>query len=346
MKTPKLLLILVALNLLFTSCEDEKVTEVGLYEEGFFIVNEGNFGSGNASLSYVSYDYATVEQNIFKKANGSDLGDTAQSIFMLDDKAYIVLNASNKIEVVNRYTMESLTTIESDEIKNPRYMLSYNGFGYVSNWGVGSDPSDDTIVIIDLSTNTVSSTISVGFVPDKMTIINDQLFVILNGWYPDNENKVDVIDLKTNTVVKTIEVGYYPNSIVANNDTVFVMSGGEYGVSAGSISVIDPITNTVTNTIDFQGSESPNQLVCYAENLYYNLNGKVYTTTTSDLATSTEITSLEGSYYAMNAYNDKLYTLDAADWMSEGVLKVFDLSTARLEATVTTGIIPTYLSFN
>ncbi|MEP5634724.1 MAG: Calx-beta domain-containing protein, partial [Maribacter dokdonensis] len=75
------------------------------FENGILVSHEGNFMQGNASISFVSDDLATVENDIFKTVNDADaLGDNAQSMSFYENMAYIVMNGSQKIEVVNRYT--------------------------------------------------------------------------------------------------------------------------------------------------------------------------------------------------------------------------------------------------
>jgi hypothetical protein len=41
------------------------------------------------------------------------LGDTGQDVGLYNDLAFVVLNYSNKIEVINRYTMVHVATIDS-----------------------------------------------------------------------------------------------------------------------------------------------------------------------------------------------------------------------------------------
>ena len=76
------------------------------YSEGFFIVNEGNFNWGNASVTYVDISTGTAHQHIFQQANSRPLGDVAQSMKVLNNRGYIVVNNSNRI--VSKYGAEHL----------------------------------------------------------------------------------------------------------------------------------------------------------------------------------------------------------------------------------------------
>ena len=103
----------------------------GDFTEGFFLLNEGSQSAG--TVSYVSRDFQTIEQEIFQNANeNNDLGRFTQSIFFEDDRAYIISNGSNLITVVNRYTFELVGTIESG-LNVPMYGAVENGKAYVTN---------------------------------------------------------------------------------------------------------------------------------------------------------------------------------------------------------------------
>ena len=65
MKFKNLYLGIIASAFLFASCTDndnaDNDVSLGAYDNGVFILNEGNFFSANASLSYVSNDLATFQ---------------------------------------------------------------------------------------------------------------------------------------------------------------------------------------------------------------------------------------------------------------------------------------------
>src|SRR5690606_28464601 len=103
------------------------------YQYGYFVLNEGTFGNADASVTFIG-DNGVVHPDIFQTVTGNPLGDLAQSMAFEGDNAYIVVNGSNKIEVVNRFTFESEATLSSS-LENPRYIAFANGKGFVSNWG-------------------------------------------------------------------------------------------------------------------------------------------------------------------------------------------------------------------
>ena len=192
MKLLKSITYLLIFAFLVTSCtqDDDDVTlPLGDYEYGFLITNEGPFQNGSGTISFVSDDYSIVDHQIFNQVNSSDLGSIVQSMGFNDDHAYVVVNNSHKIEVVNRYTFESIATI-SDGLDNPRHFVSSGNKGYVSNWGDPFDNSDDFIAVIDLDTNTVTSTIPVAFGPEKLIMANNDLYVAHQGGYGQDRKSV------------------------------------------------------------------------------------------------------------------------------------------------------------
>lgn len=315
---------------------------LGNYEAGFFIVNQGGYGNGNASITHIDED-GTVTQNIYHDVNNENLGDIAQTMTFHANKAYIVVNNSHKVVVVNRYTMEKLTVIEGDAINNPRDFVVVGNKGYVSNWGDASNPSDDFIAVINLDDSTVLSTISVGEGPETMLAVDTKIYVNLQGGYSQN-NKVEVIDSTTDTVSSTITVGDVPTSILKDTDgSIWVLCAGKpnYTGAESAGSLVKIINDTVDSTISFGTTEHPKFLNLHGTNLLYHLNGGVYSieNTATELST-TAIEGLNGSYFAMKTHGDKLYTSDAGNYTSEGTFKIFNLNDNTEASTGTTGIIP------
>lgn len=76
-----------------------KVVDLG--DGTAYVLNEGTWGSNNASLSRVNLATGAIDNNVFSAANGRGLGDVAQDVVVYNGKAYIAVSFSNTIEVVN-----------------------------------------------------------------------------------------------------------------------------------------------------------------------------------------------------------------------------------------------------
>ena len=335
-------LFILSLLIFCASCSDDDTPPVplGEFERGFFITNEGPFQNGTGTLSFVGDD-SEISHAIFGTTNNEDLGNIVQSMTLFGENAYVVVNNSAKIVVANRYTMNKAATIEGSDINNPRYFVAEGTTGYVSNWGNAFDATDDFIAVIDLTSNTVVSTVAVGEGPEEMVIDNGKLYVNLQGGFSQND-KVEVIDI-SNTSKTTIEVSDVPNSILKDGNAIWVLCGGNPNFTgnetAGSLIKIE--NGVATTALDFEVTEHPSHLSLDNGILYYYLGGKVYSVDTSSSTLSpTTNDAYDGSYYSLQAHNGLLYTTDAGDFASEGTLKVFNLSNTTLEETYTTGIIP------
>ena len=350
MNIKKHLVVAMSLIMLSYSCSNDddnyQQEPKGAYDSGILVTNEGNFNGGIGTVSYISNDFLTVENNVFSNVNGRPLGTVAQSMAFNGDLAYIVINVSNQIEVVNRYTFKSVATINSG-LKNPRYITFISGKGYVTNWGEGSNPSDDYVAVINLETNTVSSTIAVEEGPERIISNGTTIYVAHEGGFSQN-NIVSVIN-PTSNVVTTIPVGDVPNSMVFDKQgKLYVLSGGipsyKENETAGKLSVINTTTNTVTSTLNFKEGEHPSSLA-FEESLYYYMNKEVYKFAIGDLTLpeKSEFESVNFKY--MTAHNDVLYLLED-DYVSNGTLKSFDLKTNTETHSTTVGLIPGGVYFN
>ncbi len=336
--------------LLFVACssDDDNQPEYvpAAFEKGILVTNEGPFNNGSGNITFISEDYSTVAQTIFKNVNGTALGNIVQSMGFQDNNAYIVVSNSQKIEIANRYTFQSVDSITTG-LENPRYFVSVGGNkGYVSNWGDPNDNTDDYLAVLDLRTNMISSTIPVAFGPERMVTYNNKIYVAHQGAYGQN-NLISVIS--GISVESTITVGDVPNSMVVSGSTLYVLCGGNPSYTgnetAGSLVKIDLSTGQVSQTYSFGATQHPTSLTMDGTNLFYNLDGKVYKVNSASVSLpGTSI--INGSFYTLVAKDGKLYAADAKDFASKGSLIIYDLTTNQQIQEFQTGIVPGGIYFN
>lgn len=346
----KNLLFLSLAYLLFASCssddDGQPVYTPAAYEKGILVSNEGPFGNGSGSITYISEDYSTVAQNIYRTVNGTELGNIVQSMGFQDENAYIVVNNSNKIMIANRYTFEAVDSIKTG-INNPRYFVANEGVkGYITNWGDPNNNTDDFVAVVDLRNNSVSATIPVAFGPERLVATNNKVYVAHQGGFGQN-NIISVIS--GTTVEGTITVGDVPNSMAVVNNILFVLCGGNPNYTgnetAGSLVAIDLATGQVSNTYTFGATEHPTSITAAGSSLYYSLDGKVYKLDSNSVSLPGDVIA-SGFFYALEAKGDLLYATDADDFASRGSLKIFDLSTNQQIQDIQTGIVPGGIYFN
>ncbi len=254
-----------------SACEEEKVTPLGAFENAAFIVCEGNFGSNDASIYAIKND--TLHKEIFAEANGRPLGDVAQSMAIIGDKAYIVVNNSGKVEVVNTNTFESEGTAKG--FSYPRYVAERNDNEFFVSNGNVSDNS--YVYVVNGSSFEKTDSVKTGTGPNAMVVSNGKLFVAnMGGW--SNDSTVTVIDVNTLAVLKTVKVGDVPADLELDaQGNVLILCKGltNYNtytvVSNSSIVKLDASSYAVSTIKSFD-----HQLACYGENVMTYNNGTIY----------------------------------------------------------------------
>lgn len=356
MKFSKLVLVALLSSVFFVSCSDDNdnvEVPLGSYDNGVLILNQGGFGKGNASVSYLSDDFVTQQNNIFSIVNPTiTLGDTAQDIGFYQNLAFIVLNVSNKIEVVNRYTMAHIATI-STGLDNPRYIAFSNGKGYITNWGDGGNTLDDYVAVLNLSTYAVVSKIAVAEGPERIVENNSKLYVAHQGGWGYG-NTISVLNATDNTLSTTVNVGDVPNSLEVNNGSLHVLCGGKPSYSgtetAGSLVKINVSNNTVSSTLNFPAKTHPSNLEVVDSAVFYTIDSAIYKSTLSATTLPTTAlftTTAQGVYgvYSFAVKNSKIFVGDAGDYSSNGKIYVYS-STGTLEKEYAVGVVPAGFYFN
>ncbi|TXD52485.1 MULTISPECIES: YncE family protein [unclassified Polaribacter] len=362
MKITKSIFKLFLLSLVFTACNDEtaEIPEVsGRYDNGLIVSAEGAFGNKDGSISYVNNDLNRLATNfMYTGVNNAQLGGLVQSIAFTDTEAYVVLNDVNTIVVVDRFTFKKVTEIRTG-LSNPRYMAFANGKGYVTNWGSGSDTTDDYLAVIDVSTNTIESTkISLDNGVERIVAKNSKLYVSHKGAFTSN-NIISVVDVSANNAVAKIIVKDNPDELlfdVAGN--LIVLSEGrplsyggapDYAVltsTTSSISFINVNDNTVTKEITFNDNERATQLSYNNGNVYYYMGSEktVFSINESDTMLATDGIST-GSIYGMAVKDNNLYTV-SYNFTSLSKLIVTDLSSKQEIYTSPVGLGASKIYFN
>ncbi len=258
--------ILPLVALLLVSCERGNDPTLYPAGPGYFILNEGNYLAGNGSVSFYSSETKEIYNDLFTAQNGRALGDIPTFLAVDGDKGFIIVNNSGTIEVVSLLTMESIATVTG--LISPRQMVIHGRKGYVSslssnevtvidldrleisgdlNIGCTSEAmaisgdklfsafwsGGNRIVVTDLATEEVITTITVGLEPESMVLDrNNRLWVLCTGGW-NGEEIPRLIRINTVTFDKEAEMLFRtvtdnPSSLTLNTtgDTLYYLDEG------------------------------------------------------------------------------------------------------------------------
>jgi hypothetical protein len=112
----------ILLLLLVCSCKKQSShSDVSLPVTGqLLVINEGNFGWGNASIGLLDTLNWTYTDRVFYKANQRPLGDVLQFATQDQEDIYLVLNHSGEIVAVNPVSFQWERSVK--HLTSPRYM--------------------------------------------------------------------------------------------------------------------------------------------------------------------------------------------------------------------------------
>ncbi|WP_292008177.1 DUF5074 domain-containing protein [Chryseobacterium sp.] len=338
MKITRLLTLLFAFTLVFNiSCsndDDDNTLAPVTYENGFFVTNEGNFGTPNAEVTFISKDLSFKQDNIFSSNNNnSNLGDVLQTITFSGDNAYLLLNNSNKVEVVNRYTFKKTGEI-TDQINQPRYMAAANNYIYVSNDQYGGDKyvsvyktSDFSFVKKITFTDTVEKVVEAG----------GNIFV-QNASYGYG-NTITSINTGTNEIqsVITLPAGNI-NSTISSNSMVYTIASGATDSYIYQISSTGNIIKTTTLT----GISNATNLQVSNGKFYFSSGNEVYSMdiNSTTVPTAPLFTAVDGgqyyTLYGFNVIDDKIFTSDVKNFTQDSEITVYSTTGSKIK-TFTAG---------
>lgn len=359
-------LLLLLVSLLLASCRKEKevypaevITVVppdstvlvdsvseGARIIGFYLLNEGNMGSNKATLDYFDFTTGNYHRNIYADANPSvpkEMGDVGNDIKVYGSKLYAVINCSNKVEVMDKYTAKRLGQIN---IPNCRYIQFHEGYAYVTSYAgpVEINPDYEQIgyvAKVDTTSFQVVDRCLVGFQPDELEIVGNKIYVANSGGYmvPNYESTVSVIDIPSFKETKRIEVAANLHRLRADRyGNLWVSSRGDYYEAPSRLYWIDTHTDTFGGELDVAVSHmhlDGDSLYIYSAEWSYVTMSNVVTFGIVDVGMKRLITrnflagggakELSKPYGLMvHPVTKDIYITDAANHVYPGALYCFD----------------------
>ena len=339
MNLKRWMITLLSLSILVTACDDENTVYFPKnFTEGVLITNEGAYGAGNGSVSFYSFDKDNLYNEVFKTINDRALGDLVQSITIHNEFAFIVVNGSNKIEVVNAENFTETGVIT--DVLSPRYYIGINETkGYVSEWGTGFGTN---VKVIDYNTLAITKTISVGTGPERMILLNNYVYVANSGGW-GNDNTISVINTETDEVVKTIVLdGDSPRDFAIDaNGKLWVICAGyidytNMSETASKLVRINPTTNEVEETITISATVHPANIETDSDrtSIYYGGGYGVQGIFKMSINNNTVPTTplIDESFYGFNIdpESDKIFALEAPTFTANGTLWRYESNGTQL----------------
>jgi len=329
------LILVTIISVSFSSCDDDDNKPKGKFEEGVFVVNEGNFQDANGTISHINPDNSVTQDLFGRVNNGLALGDVVQSMSINGEFAYIVVNNSNKMEVVNANTFAAEYTLKN--VLLPRYFTTLNGIGYLTEWVSYTEPG--RVAIVDLQNHVVTESITTDFGAENIIAHQGKLYVSNNF-----TNTVSVIDPVGKEVIKTIEVGNSPGAFLVDKENkLWVICAGAYQGDDGELVQLDPTksddeaANSVLKTVELHANVSSKGAINKAKDkIFYYKGNSVYVLRTSDteapdsvLFTETQASSFYG--IGIDPKNDVLYMGDSKSFAGNGTVYRYNLSGAAID---------------
>jgi len=337
-------LVLSAFVLFFSSCTPN-VDDYGPQTEGgenpvapkdrTIILNEGNFMFSNGSVSVLNNITGEVANQVYRAANNVPIGDVPQSMLIHDSLAFIIVNNSGKIEVVDKTNFVSIKTITG--LTSPRFMAIVNQ-NPLTGWV--TDLYANKIWKVDLEQGYITGNIPLNGWGENILIHTTDAYVLNK-----TDSVIHVLDLATESVKQTYDLG---NGIVDfkkmnENELVVISVGGMYK--------IDMTQSKVDTLYTFPVLRNPTRLaVDTTEQIVYFLEMDVFSVDLKPAEFNIYVFQAKppsANLYGMevNSQNGFVYLTNSKDYVQNGEVLVLDRAGNEVGKYVV-GINPQFILFD
>lgn len=304
-----------------------------------WVLNEGNFGTANASYSLYDPSNGNLIQNCWTTYNTGNLGDVLQSISKIGNRYYLVLNNSSKIAIINGSTFQKEGEING--LISPRYLLQVsNNKAYVSNLKLNG--GTNYIQIIDLNSHSVTGSIQCNGWTENMILSYGKVFVS-----NPKKNYIYIIDTQTDQLTDSIYTQAPCTELVKDKDEKIWAIRTEQSAQGilPALLKLNPLTKTIESALNFSNmNETPLRLKINGsgDKLYY-LNPDLHQLPVNASSLTPTLTIPQGNmnFYALgiDPVTDEIYIGDAIDFNQNGTVMRYQPS-GNFHSSFKVGIIP------
>lgn len=334
----KFLILSLGLLLVLFSCQkdDPGPGSTILIEEGkgVFVLHEGSFNQGNASLAYLPYGSSVMQNRLFAEVNNRPLGDILQSMSIDHQTGYLVLNNSRTIEQINLQTIELQHQLRVHH--SPRYLLPTG-----SGEALISTIFSPWLLVTDLDPLSVVDSIDLGHWSEEMMPYEGDVLVAAS-----DHDRVYRVDPLTRTIADSFQVGYGAYHLAMDSqDRLWVICTGNYVDIPASLHVVDLLSGSSVKSWSFSLNEFPGKLQIIDDMVYY-LNGGLHRMSIDavDLSPSPWIAGFSYYGYRMDPKDGRIWMANPLDFQQKGTIDIFD-STGSLVESISADLVPSDFRF-
>lgn len=267
---------------IINSATDEVIDCFTIEQKGgvndLYILNEGAWGSNNASLSRLEMVSGELTESWYSDVNRSPLGDVGNDIIITEDYIIIAVNSSNIIQVCD---LEGKAVAQIEDIPNNRKLATDPAGDYLY---VTSYAEDGYVAKVDLTSFEVSSKTNVGYEPEGLAYYNGKLYVANSGGYAYTgthgyEQSISVINAASMVELKRIDTGMlnlYGAFVQSDTEPRYILvnAAGDYYMNPGGSFIFDCETEEVISRF-----ETPATYACVRNGSFYSVGSEFSYTT-------------------------------------------------------------------
>lgn len=341
-------LFLVLFSFLFvTSCgkdsaDDEPITSFG---DGIFIVNTESETSEKSSISYYDRTRNEVANDIYLKKNSVPIAKELYSMYVFNNKAYLVVAGVGQILVVDPISMEMEATIDGFDL--PHHFLPIgNNKAYVTDWG--NDGVTGSVKVVDLNSNSITGTIPTGSGPERLLKQGNSVYVSMTGGF-FVDSVVTVINTSNDQISKNIAVDLVPSSMqLDKNGDIWVLCRGLIDFQDPSKTRPGKLIKLVNDEVELSitlASAASDLVINNSKDVLYFINPVSSSWTWEHPITATSLSNIpfidvDVSHLGHDPETDLLIGANIGNGVQNGELLLFDAD-GKEEDRFEIGILPT-----